>query len=74
MKLANKPINVLTDNIVNDDNGTYYEGMTLLEYYAGLTHMGLCANPEFNGIEYRTLAQTAIARAKVLIEELEKEQ
>lgn len=76
LNLSEKPINPLYDNIfrqhTSGEETIVYEGMTLLEYYAGLAMQGIIVDLTAT-INHERLAKEAVTIAKALIEQLEKE-
>jgi len=59
--------------LAKSENTAYYEGMSLLEYYAGQALTGLCANDRYHdGEDWSRIPEYALYQAKNMMKELEK--
>ena len=58
---------------IENGSGFGQDGLTKLEYFAGLNMQGMMANTHLTESGYIGMAQVAVKQAKVLLDELAKE-
>ncbi len=56
---------------ITNNGGYQQDGLTKLEYFAGLAMQGMLANPQFIERDPETIAEDSFCYAKALLEEFE---